>query len=88
VIALAVGHLDEPTEADVDEVLHAAPVRGRRPWNDVFEPIPPERIRRAARESLAWSGRHAAGDEFARVNALRARHYLERGEWLSKAEAS
>jgi len=34
-----------------------------------------------------WSEAQPAGDEFARVNAVRSRHYLETGEWLSKAEA-
>jgi hypothetical protein len=63
---------------------HAVTLRGR-PWSEHFEPIPEDRTRAAAREALAWSERH--DDEFARVTAARARHYLEHGEWLSKAEA-
>ena len=62
---------------------HAVTLRGRT-WSEHFEPIPDERTRAAAREALAWSERH--DDAFARVTAVRARHYLERGEWLSKQE--
>jgi predicted nucleotidyltransferase len=65
----------------------AVPVWGRRPWSDFFAAIPPERIREAMEESLAWSLRRPANDEFARVNAARARHYLEHGEWMTKEEA-
>src|SRR5262249_43665746 len=61
---------------------YAAPILRGRPWNDVFEPIPDERIREAARESLAWSERRDG--EFARANAVRTRHFLEHGEWISK----
>ena len=37
------------------------------------------------RESLAWSAQ-SSELEFARLNAARARHYLEHGEWISKAK--
>jgi predicted nucleotidyltransferase len=57
-------------------------------WLDVFESVPEERVRAAAGESLAWSEGQPAGDEFARLNAMRTRHYLAQGEWLSKAEAA
>jgi predicted nucleotidyltransferase len=66
----------------------AAPVWGDRPWSDVFEPVRPERLREAMEQSLAWSERQRPDNEFARVNAIRARHYLEHGAWISKAEAS
>jgi predicted nucleotidyltransferase len=82
---------DEPTHWFVlDAALaqqEAAPVWRGRPWSELFDRVEPERIEQAMRESLAWSERQPPDDEFARVNALRARHYLERGEWLSKADA-
>ena len=62
----------------------AVPLLHGRPWTDVFEPISDEEIRRAARESLAWSERR--DDEFARNNAARTRHFLEHGEWIAKAD--
>ena len=64
---------------------HALPLRNGTPWSRLFDAVPDERVREAVRESLEWSERR--GDDFARVNAARARHYLERGEWISKAEA-
>jgi streptomycin 3"-adenylyltransferase len=66
---------------------HAVPVWRGRPWSELFAPIPPERIREAAEQSLAWSARQPAHDEFAGLNAARARHYLDHGEWISKKEA-
>ncbi len=65
----------------------AVPVWGDRPWAQMFQPIAPERIRAATAESLAWSERQPPDDEFARLNGVRARHYLTRGEWISKTEA-
>jgi predicted nucleotidyltransferase len=65
----------------------AMPVWGRRPWSEFFAPIPPERVREAMQESLDWSERQAADNEFARAQAVRARRYLERGEWITKKEA-
>jgi predicted nucleotidyltransferase len=66
---------------------HAVPMWGRRSWSDFFDPIPPERIRQAAQEALDWSLRQPADDEFARGNAVRTRHYLDHGEWMTKKEA-
>jgi hypothetical protein len=57
------------------------------PWSAFFEPITPERLRAALRDSIAWSERQPAGDEFAHLNAIRSRHYLEHGKWMSKEEA-
>src|SRR5262249_782737 len=67
---------------------HAVPLLKGRRWSDVFEAIPDDRIRDAMRESLARSERQPSGDESARLNAKRARHYLEHGEWISKDEAA
>jgi len=33
------------------------------------------------------SARQPVEDEFVRLDAARARHYLEHGEWISKPEA-
>jgi Nucleotidyltransferase domain len=57
------------------------------PWRELLESVSEAETRRAAQESLEWSARQAADDEFARVNAARARHYLEHGEWITKEEA-
>jgi len=60
---------------------HAVPLFHGRPWTDVFEPVDDERVHEAARASLEWSERR--DDEFARANAVRTRHFLEHGEWIS-----
>jgi predicted nucleotidyltransferase len=65
----------------------AVPVWGRRPWGELFTAISPERTRQAMQESLEWAEAQPAGDEFARGHAVRARHYLDRGEWITKKEA-
>jgi predicted nucleotidyltransferase len=65
----------------------AVPMWGRRPWSDFFEPVPPERTRRAVQDSLDWAHRQPPEDEFARGHQIRARHYLEHGEWITKKEA-
>jgi len=64
----------------------AVPLTGR-PWRELFEPVSEAETRRAAQESLEWSAGRPANDEFARVNAVRARHYLEHGKWITKEEA-
>ena len=66
---------------------HSVPVAGGHPWSDFFAPVEPERVREAMRESLAWAERQPPEDEFARLHAIRARRYLEHGEWMSKAQA-
>jgi predicted nucleotidyltransferase len=84
----------EETEAEpfwfvLDAALaqaQAVPLLHGRPWTDVIGTISEERIREAVRESLTWAERR--DDDFARVTATRSRHYLEHGEWISKAGAS
>jgi predicted nucleotidyltransferase len=63
------------------------PVLGRHEWNELFEPVGPERIEAAMRDSLAWAEREPADNEFARLHALRARSYLKDGAWMTKAQA-
>ncbi len=66
---------------------HAVPLLAGRPWTEFFVPVPNERVQAALTESIAWSERQRPDSEFARVNAIRARHYLEHGEWITKEEA-
>ena len=65
----------------------AVPLLHSLPWAQLFQSVSDDRVRDAARESLAWSARQPDDDEFARLNAARTRHYLAQGEWISKAEA-
>jgi hypothetical protein len=82
-------HPDEPPHWFViDAALaqeHAVPLQGP-PWSESLGPVTPAQVREAMRQSLAWSEQRP-GDEFARLNAIRARHYLEHGEWITKGEA-
>jgi predicted nucleotidyltransferase len=65
----------------------AKPFAGR-PWGELLELVSADEVKQAAQESLDWSLRQPADDEFARGNAVRSRHYLEHGEWITKKEAS
>ena len=93
-VELNLNHGEEEPDAEafwfvLDAALaeeHAVPLRNGIPWSRLFEPVSEERVRGAVRESLAWSERR--DDEFGRVNAARARHYLDHGEWISKADAA
>ncbi len=64
----------------------AKPFTGR-PWRELLQLVSDDEIEQAAQESLEWSARRPADDPFARVHAVRARHYLEHGEWITKKEA-
>jgi len=82
------GVREAPDEDDHWFVIDAGIAQERIPtWLDWFEPVPEERVREAVEQSLAWSAEWP-DLEFARLNAARARHYLEHGEWLSKGDAS
>ena len=82
------GVREAPDEADHWFVIDAGIAQERIPaWLDYFEPVPDERVREAVEQSLAWSAK-CPDLEFARLNAARARHYLEHGEWLSKGDVS
>ncbi|MDX6507016.1 MAG: hypothetical protein QOG06_1660 [Gaiellaceae bacterium] len=64
----------------------AQPFTGR-PWGELLELVTDDEVRQAAQASLDWSLRQPADNEFARRNAVRTRHYLEHGEWITKKEA-
>jgi predicted nucleotidyltransferase len=82
------GVREAPDELDHWFVIDAGMVQERIPaWRDYFDPISEQRLREAVVASLAWSEERPEL-EFARLNAARARHYLEHGEWLSKKEAA
>jgi predicted nucleotidyltransferase len=82
------GAREAPDEVDHWFVIDAGMAQERIPaWGEHFQPISRESLREAVRSSLAWS-EERRDLEFARLNAARARHYLEHGEWLSKQEAS
>ena len=82
------GAREAPDELDHWFVIDAGMAQERIPaWNDYFDQVSEERLREAVLASLAWS-EEWADLEFAQLNAARARHYLEHGEWLSKQEAS
>jgi len=81
------GAREAPDELDHWFVIDAGMAQERIPaWTDYFDSIPEERLREAVVRSLAWS-EEWPDLEFARLNAARARHYLEHGKWLSKEEA-
>ena len=62
----------------------ARPLRGR-PWRELLEPVTEAETRRAAEEMVRWA--EERDDELARPHGIRARHYLEHGDWMTKAEA-
>lgn len=75
---------EAPDEAGHWFVIDAAIAQERIPeWSEYFDPVSEARTRAAVEESLAWSADWPEL-EFARLNAARARHYLEHGEWISK----
>ena len=62
----------------------ARPLRGR-PWRELLEPVTEAETRRAAEEMVRWA--EERDDELARPHGIRARHYLEHGDWMTKQEA-
>ncbi len=91
--AYELNYPDGDGEAQHWFVLDAAIAQDRsqpftgRPWLELLEPVSEAETRQAAQESLAWSARQPADDEFARLNAVRASRYLEHGDWITKEEA-
>jgi hypothetical protein len=83
------GAREAPDAPDFWFVIDAAIAQERiARWSEYFDPIPEERVREALVQSIAWSQARPVEDEFARLNAIRSRHYLETGQWLSKREAA
>lgn len=81
------GAREAPDELDHWFVIDAGMAQERIPaWSAYFDPIPEERLHEAVLDSLAWSNEWP-DLEFARLNATRARHYLEHGEWMPKQGA-
>jgi predicted nucleotidyltransferase len=62
----------------------SCPLRGRS-WRELLEPVTEAETRSAAEELVRWA--EEQGGDLARSHALRARHYLEHGEWITKDEA-
>jgi predicted nucleotidyltransferase len=60
-------------------------LRGR-PWHELLEPVTEAETRRAAEEMARWADER--DDDLARPHGVRARHYLEHGTWMTKAEAT
>jgi hypothetical protein len=83
----AEGVREAPDEPGFWFVIDAAMAQERHSsWSEYFDPVPEQRVREAVEQSLVWS-EDRAELEFARLNAARARHYLEHGEWLTKGRA-
>jgi predicted nucleotidyltransferase len=61
------------------------PLRGR-PWRELLEPVTVAETRDAAEALVRWA--EERDDELARPHAVRARHYLEHGEWITKEQAT
>jgi predicted nucleotidyltransferase len=81
------GTREAPDELDHWFVIDAGMAQDRIPaWTGYFERVSEERLREAVLSSLAWSDEWSHL-EFARLNAARARHYLEHGEWMPKQGA-
>jgi len=85
---------ERPSEESFWFVLDAAlaqeqavPLLFGRAWSEFFEPVAPEQVRGAMQASLDWTGRMKPDNQFAREQAVRARHYLQHGEWITKKEA-
>ena len=85
--AYELNYPDGPGEREFWFVLDAAigQERAGSSWLELLQPVTAEETRRAAEEMLRWA--EERGDELARPHALRARHYLETGRWITKKEA-
>ena len=89
------GATEKPDEPSFWFVVDAALAQERavsfgdeEPWSAHFEPVSEERLREALVQAIAWAEAQPPDNEFARLNAVRSRHYLETGEWMTKTEAA
>jgi hypothetical protein len=89
--AYALNYPDGDGEPSFWFVLDAASAQERsrplcgRPWRDLLEPVTEPETRAAAEELLRWA--EERDDEVGRLHAVRARHYLDHVEWITKEEA-
>ena len=89
--AYALNYPDGDGESPFWFVLDAAIAQERsqplcgRPWRELLEPVTEAETRSAAKELLRWADQQ--DDEVARPHVLRAQHYLEHAEWITKEEA-
>ena len=65
----------------------AVPLYGP-PWHEVFVPVSRERVLESIEQSLAWQEAEDPTGADSVLNNLRAWHWLETGEWVSKREAA
>jgi predicted nucleotidyltransferase len=78
------GAHEAPDELGFWFLIDAAIAQERDPrWGEYFDVVSEDRTREAVEQSLAWSAERP-DLEFAKLNAARARHYLEHGEWKAK----
>jgi predicted nucleotidyltransferase len=89
------GAVEKPDEPSFWFVVDAALAQERavsfgdqEPWSAHFEPVSEERLREALVQAIAWAEAQPPDNEFARLNAIRSRHYLETGEWMTKTAAA
>ena len=82
--AYELNYPDGPDEPEFWFVLDAAIAQEHAGpgWLELLEPVTDEEARAAAAEMLRW-----AEERGEREHGARARHYLERGEWITKKEA-
>jgi predicted nucleotidyltransferase len=64
---------------------HAVPLLGPQ-WDELFAPVPAERVRAAVEQGLRWAEAHEPDSPNTELNARRARRYLDEGVWVSKRE--
>jgi hypothetical protein len=57
-------------------------------WSEFFDEISEDRLLKALDQSIEWAEAQPPSNEFARLHAIRSRHYLEHGKWMSKREAT
>lgn len=66
---------------------HAVPLHGP-PWRELFAPVNRERVLEAIHQSLEWQEAEDPAGADSVANNVRAWHWLETAEWVSKREAA
>jgi predicted nucleotidyltransferase len=83
-------HDESPHWFVIDRAIaeqHAVPLYGPR-WHELFAPVERERVLEAIEQSLAWQEAEDPVGRSSVLNNVRAWHWLETGEWVSKPEAA